>query len=99
MSCLVLQIILTHEDTEHHPAAANVSPVGQQSHSSIWKLSLSAELSKVRILSSAMAALGGQRNPFESVSHLGLCCHSMVISFMSSLRFSETSAFIRTASL
>src|SRR5258708_5198114 len=99
MSCLVLQIILTHEVTEHHPAAANASPVGQQSHSSIWKLSLSAELSKVRILSSAMAALGGQRIPFESVSRLGLCCHSMVISLMSSFRFFETSAVIRTASL
>jgi hypothetical protein len=46
-----------------------------------------------------MATLGGQRIPFESVSRVGLYCHPMVISFVPSLRFSETSVFIRTSSL
>jgi len=69
----------------------------ERSNGLVWKLSLSAELPKVRILSSAMATLGGQRILFESVSRLGYC-HLMVISLFSFVRFSEASAFIRTSS-
>jgi len=93
MSCLVLQIILTYSDTEHRQC----NSVGQRSHPSIWKLSLSAELPKIQILSSAMATLGDQRIQFESVRRLGYC-HPMAIFFLSFLCFAEASAFSGTSS-
>jgi hypothetical protein len=94
MSCLVLQIILTHSDAEDHPAS------GRGQCKSSWAAAVtgsSAELPNIQILSSAMATLGGQRIPFESVRRLGYC-HPMAISFLSFLRFAEISAFSGTSS-